>query len=61
MLKLSEIKTMDKEVISKKIADCRSQLFNLKLQKCTTGLEKSHKLIEVKKDIARLKTILNEK
>ena len=41
--------------------ELREELFKLKLQKGVGQLEKTHRLGEIRKDIARTKTILNEK
>ncbi len=61
MLKIAEIREMDETTIKKTIDDTRVGLFDLMLQKTTTGLDTPNKMKEAKKDIARLNTILNEK
>lgn len=61
MLKYSEIKNLDAKSILKKVSELKNQLFTLKLQKLTTGLEKSSEFKNIKKDIARLLTALNAK
>jgi large subunit ribosomal protein L29 len=61
MLKMAEIKKLDSAAVSAKIAELRKELFDLKLQKVTTSIEKSHLLTEIKRDIARLLTVLNSK
>jgi len=61
MLKMSEINKLDSTAIVQKVAELRKELFNLKLQKNTTSVEKSHLLTSLKKDIARLLTVLNGK
>mgnify|MGYP003683970047 FL=1 len=61
MLKISEIAKLDSEAITLKVSELRKELFNLKLQKNTTNLEKSHLLTTLKRDIARLLTVLNSK
>lgn len=60
MLKMSEIKTLDHAAINAKVSELRKNLFDLKLQKVTTSVEKSHLLKNIKKDIARLLTVLNQ-
>lgn len=42
-------------------SDLKEELFRLKMQDGTGQLEKTHRLKEVKKDIARVLTILEEK
>ena len=61
MLKVSEIQKMDAADIIKRVSVLRKELFELKLQKNTTNVEKPHMFKSVKKDIARLMTVLNTK
>ncbi len=61
MLKVSEINKMDTSAINQKVSELRKELFDLRLQKNTTNIEKSHLLTDLKRDIARLLTVLNSK
>ncbi|MBC77042.1 MAG: 50S ribosomal protein L29 [Halobacteriovoraceae bacterium] len=61
MLKMSEVNKMDASAIKGQVSELRKRLFELKLQKATTSVEKSHELKSVRKDIARLLTALNSK
>lgn len=61
MLKMNEIKKLDASAINQKISELRKELFDLRLQKNTTNVEKSHLLVTLKRDIARLLTALNTK
>lgn len=61
MLKMSEVNKMDASAIKGQVSELRKKLFELKLQKVTTSVEKSHELKSVRKDIARLLTALNSK
>jgi large subunit ribosomal protein L29 len=61
MLKMSEITKLDGVAVSQKVSELRRELFNLRLQKNTTSVEKSHMLTNMKRDIARLLTVLNSK
>ena len=61
MLKISEISKLEGSAINLKVSELRKELFNLRLQKNTTSVEKSHLLTNLKKDIARLLTVLNSK
>jgi len=61
MLKMSEIQKLDSSAINKKVLELRKELFDMKLQKNTTSIEKSHLLTAVRRDIARLLTVLNTK
>jgi len=61
MLKTSEISKLSEKEIVEKIANLKTELFNLKFNKFTTGNDKPHLVKELKKDIARLFTFLNAK
>lgn len=61
MLKVSEIKEWDVKTIDAKLTDVRKQLFNLRMQKATSGIEKPHLFKLLKKDIARLLTFRKQK
>jgi large subunit ribosomal protein L29 len=61
MLKMSEVNKMDESSINAKVSELRRELFDLKLQKSTTSVEKPHMLKIIKKDIARLLTVANSK
>lgn len=61
MLKISEIEKLDNTAINQKISDLRKELFDIRLQKNTSSIEKSHVLKQNKRDIARLLTVLNRK
>jgi large subunit ribosomal protein L29 len=61
MLKTSDISKLTAKEIQEKVAKSKAELFNLKFNKFTTGNEKPHLLKELKKDIARLLTVLNTK
>lgn len=61
MLKTSEISKLSEKEIIEKVASLKSELFNTKFTKFTTGNDKPHLVKELKKDIARLFTFLNAK
>ncbi len=61
MLKISEISKLDSNAINQKVGELRRELFEVRLQKNTTNVEKPHLLTELKRDIARLLTVLNSK
>ena len=56
-----EIREFAPAEISTKLREVREQLLQLKLRKQTGQVEKTHELRTLRKDIARLETILNEK
>ncbi|MCK5882473.1 MAG: 50S ribosomal protein L29 [Bacteriovoracaceae bacterium] len=61
MLKMSEIKDWEGNVLDKKVTELRVELFNINMQKTTSGIEKPHRIKEIKKDIARLLTVKSAK
>lgn len=61
MLKISEISTLDSKAINLKVSELRKELFDMRLQRSTTNIEKTHLFKENKRDIARLLTVLNSK
>ncbi len=60
-MKASEIRKMSTEEINDKIKTLKSELFDYRMKNATASLEKTHKINEARKDIARLKTILTER
>ncbi len=56
-----EIRDLAPNEITTKIRDTREQLLQLRLRKQTGQVEKTDQLRTLRKDIARLETILNEK
>ncbi len=61
MLKMSEIKDWEANVLDKKVQELKVELFNINMQKTTSGIEKPHRIKEIKKDIARLLTVKSAK
>lgn len=59
-MKTSEIRKMSKEAINKEIVKLKTELFDLRMKQATGNLEKPHKINALRKDVARLKTVLNE-
>ena len=59
-MKANEIRKMSAAELDKKLVDLKKDLFQLRLQHATNQLENPVKIAEVKKDIARVKTILRE-
>jgi len=59
-MKASEIRDMSPEDMTAKLASLKEELFNLRFQHATGQLENPMRIKEVKKSIARLKTIQRE-
>lgn len=60
-MKAQDIRKLSKAQIEKKIAELKEELFNLKFQAALGNLEKPARMNEIKRTIARMKTILTEK
>ncbi|MBT0654462.1 50S ribosomal protein L29 [Geomobilimonas luticola] len=60
-MKVSDLKTMNEEELQSKEKELKKELFNLKFQLHTGRLENSAKLSAIRKDVARVKTLLQEK
>ncbi len=61
MMKASEIRALSAEELASKLGDLKKDLFNLRLQLATNQLENTNKITEVKRDIARVNTVIREK
>lgn len=59
-VKVSDIKNLDAQRIDAKVNELKKQLFDLKMKKATSGIEKPHELSVIKRSIARLKTVRNQ-
>jgi large subunit ribosomal protein L29 len=58
-MKMSEIKEMTRAELLAKGRDLRAELFNLKLQKASSQLEKPSRLTNLRHDVARIETQLS--
>ena len=58
---MTKIRALSVEEINKKIAELKEELFNLKFQAALGNLEKPARMNEIKRTIARMKTVLTEK
>ena len=60
-MKANEIRQMSVEELEKKLKELKNELFNLRFQHAINQLDNPHKIGDVKKDIARVMTVLREK
>ena len=61
MMKATEIRKMSPADLEAKLAELKKDLFYLRMQHATNQLDNPVKINAVKKDIARIKTIIREK
>lgn len=59
-MKAKDMRDMTPTELSEKLTELKCELFNLRFQHATNQLENPIRIAEVKKDIARTKTILRE-
>jgi large subunit ribosomal protein L29 len=60
-MKATDIREMTAEQIDKELLDLRREQFNLRMQQATGQGVRSHEFGRIRKDIARLKTVLRER
>lgn len=60
-MKAEKLHAMSDNELEQKLADLKTEFFNLRFQKATGQLGNPLSIHEVKKDIARVKTILRER
>ena len=61
MMKAKELKNLSVEELAKKLDELKKDLVMLRMQHATNQLDNPMRLNAVKKDIARIKTIIREK
>ena len=60
-MRVAEVRELGVEELERRVAETRRELFNLRFQHATGQLENTGQLREVKRNIARLLTVLNKK
>ena len=60
-MKISKIKEMSSPELEKELGELKSELFKLRFSLATNGLDNPMKIKEVKKDIARIHTVLTQR
>ena len=60
-MKANEIRNLSVEELNTKLADLKKDLFMLRMQHATNHLDNPIKISNVRRDIARVKTVLHEK
>jgi len=60
-MKAQEIRALSNDQVKDKLLELRKEQMGLRFQKATGQLEKNHRAGEVRKDIARLKTEMNQR
>ena len=60
-MKANEIRNLSVDELNSKLADLKKDLFMLRMQHATNHLDNPIKISNVRRDIARVKTVLHEK
>ena len=59
-MKATELKDLTTDQLNEKLKELKNELFNLRFQHAINQLDNPHKITEVKRDIARVLTVINE-
>jgi large subunit ribosomal protein L29 len=60
-MKIIDVRNLSDSELAAKKRDSRQEYFNLRLQQQTGALEKPSRLYELRKDVAKLETVLSER
>lgn len=58
---VKELRALSDEELNTKIKEAKKELFDLRLKQSTGALDKPSRIHELRKNVARMKTILNER
>ena len=61
MARIDDMKAKSDDQLSESLGELKREQFNLRFQAATNQLEKPSRVKEVRKDIARIKTLQNER
>ena len=60
-MKIEDVRGITPDQLAEQLVSLKKEQFNLRFQKATGQVEKTHRVGEVRKDIARIKTVLRAK
>ena len=60
-MNIEDIRGLTADQLTEQLLNLKKEQFNLRFQAATSQLEKTHRVNEVRKDIARIKTVLRSK
>jgi large subunit ribosomal protein L29 len=60
-MKSAEVRALSPDQLNEQLLQLKKEQFNLRFQAATGQLEKTHRVDEIRKDIARIKTVLRVK
>ena len=60
-MKIDDVRGMTPDQLAESLLNLKKEQFNLRFQAATGQVEKTHRVNEIRKDIARIKTVLRAK
>ena len=60
-MKIQDVRSLTSDQLAEQLLKLKKEQFNLRFQAVTGQVEKTHRVGEVRKDIARIKTVLRGK
>jgi large subunit ribosomal protein L29 len=60
-MKIDDVRGLSSDQLAETLVNLKKEQFNLRFQKATGQIEKTHRVDQVRKDIARIKTVLRGK
>ena len=60
-MRIEDVRSLSSDQLAETLMTLKKERFNLRFQKATGQIEKTHRVDQVRKDIARIKTILRTK
>jgi large subunit ribosomal protein L29 len=60
-MKIDEVRRLTPDQLAEQLISLKKEQFNLRFQAATSQLEKTHRVREVRRDIARIQTVLRAK
>ena len=60
-MKMEDVRGLTPDQLTEQLVSLKKEQFNLRFQKATGQIEKTHRVDEVRKDIARIKTVMRAK
>jgi large subunit ribosomal protein L29 len=58
-MKIAELRILTPDQLQEQLLNLKKEQFNLRFQKATGQLEKTHRFDEIRKTVARIQTLLN--
>ena len=60
-MKIEDVRGLTPDQLAEQLVSLKKEQFNLRFQKATGQIEKTHRVDQVRKDIARIQTVLRTK